>query len=63
MLKNPRVIGVKNSSHACQDIQMWKDEELHLSSPDEQFLSGWRQTIGSIPAALPSMRKAVSEDL
>ena len=26
MLKNPRVIGVKNSSMPTQDIQMWKDE-------------------------------------
>ena len=26
MLKNPRVIGVKNSSMPVQDIQMWRDE-------------------------------------
>ena len=26
MMKNPRVIGVKNSSMPVQDIQMWRDE-------------------------------------
>ena len=26
MLKNPRVVGVKNSSMPVQDIQMWRDE-------------------------------------
>ena len=41
MLKNPRVIGVKNSSMPVQDIQMWKDEGcIVFNGPDEQFLSG-----------------------
>lgn len=41
MLKNPRVIGVKNSSMPVQDIQMWHDERaLVFNGPDEQLLSG-----------------------
>ncbi|MCI9577497.1 MAG: N-acetylneuraminate lyase [Oscillibacter sp.] len=41
MLKNPRVIGVKNSSMPVQDIQMWRDEgALVFNGPDEQLLSG-----------------------
>ena len=41
MLKNPRVIGVKNSSMPTQDIQMWADEgALVFNGPDEQLISG-----------------------
>ena len=41
MRKNPRVIGVKNSSMPVQDIQMWKDEGcIVFNGPDEQFVSG-----------------------
>lgn len=44
MLKNPCVLGVKNSSMATQDIQMFKSEggEGHIifNGPDEQFISG-----------------------
>ncbi len=44
MLKNPRVIGVKNSSMPTQDIQMWKDQGgkdfVVMNGPDEQFVSG-----------------------
>ncbi len=41
MLKNPRVIGVKNSSMPVQDIQMWRDEgAIVFNGPDEQLLSG-----------------------
>lgn len=44
MLKNPRVIGVKNSSMPTQDIQMWKDEGgenfVVMNGPDEQLISG-----------------------
>lgn len=44
MLKNPNVIGVKNSSMPTQDIQMFKDEagEGHVvfNGPDEQLVSG-----------------------
>ena len=41
MLKNPRVIGVKNSSMPTQDIQMWRDEgAMVFNGPDEQLISG-----------------------
>lgn len=41
MLKNPRVIGVKNSSMPIQDIEMWRDEgAVVFNGPDEQLLSG-----------------------
>ena len=44
MRKNPRLIGVKNSSMPVQDIQMWRDEGgddfVVFNGPDEQFLSG-----------------------
>ena len=41
MQKNPRVIGVKNSSMPVQDIQMFRDEGAAvLNGPDEQLLSG-----------------------
>ncbi len=41
MLKNPRCIGVKNSSMPVQDIQMWADEgAIVFNGPDEQLISG-----------------------
>lgn len=41
MLKNPRVIGVKNSSMPVQDIELWRDEgAIVFNGPDEQLLSG-----------------------
>ena len=44
MLKNPNVIGVKNSSMPVQDIQMFKDvkgdDSVVFNGPDEQFISG-----------------------
>ena len=44
MLKNPRVIGVKNSSMPVQDIQMFKDVRgddcVIFNGPDEQLVSG-----------------------
>ena len=41
MLKNPNVIGVKNSSMPTQDIQMWADEgTIVFNGPDEQLISG-----------------------
>ena len=41
MLKNPRCIGVKNSSMPTQDIQMWRDEgAMVFNGPDEQLISG-----------------------
>ncbi len=44
MRKNPRVIGVKNSSMPVQDIQIFcqagKDDHIVFNGPDEQFISG-----------------------
>lgn len=44
MLKNPRVIGVKNSSMPTQDIEMWEEvggeDFIVFNGPDEQFISG-----------------------
>ena len=41
MLKNPRCIGVKNSSMPTQDLQMWRDEgAIVFNGPDEQLISG-----------------------
>ena len=44
MRKNPRVIGVKNSSMPVQDIQMFKkaagEDCIIFNGPDEQFISG-----------------------
>ena len=44
MRKNPRVIGVKNSSMPTQDIQMFKaelgEDGMVFNGPDEQFVSG-----------------------
>lgn len=44
MLKNPNVVGVKNSSMAVQDIQMFKDikgdDSVIFNGPDEQLVSG-----------------------
>lgn len=47
MLKNPRVVGVKNSSMPTQDIQQFKDEGTRggrefvvFNGPDEQVISG-----------------------
>ena len=41
MMKNPRVIGVKNSSTPTQDIQMWLDEgAIVFNGPDEQLIAG-----------------------
>ena len=44
MLKNPNVVGVKNSSMPTQDIQMFKAEGgkdfVVFNGPDEQFVAG-----------------------
>ena len=44
MRKNPRVIGVKNSSMPVQDIKMFKqaagEDYIIFNGPDEQFISG-----------------------
>lgn len=60
MKKNPRVIGVKNSSMPVQDIQLFADEDLMVfNGPDEQFVSGLAAGavggIGGTYAAMPEL--------
>lgn len=60
MKKNPRVIGVKNSSMPVQDIQMFADEGMMVfNGPDEQFVSGLAAGavggIGGTYAAMPEL--------
>ncbi len=60
MLKNPQVVGVKNSSMPVQDIQMWRDEgAVVFNGPDEQLLSGLAAGaaggIGGTYAAMPEL--------
>lgn len=60
MQKNPRVIGVKNSSMPVQDIQLWHDEGVIVfNGPDEQLLSGLAAGaiggIGGTYAAMPEL--------
>ena len=59
MLKNPRVIGVKNSSAPTQDIQMWADEGcIVFNGPDEQLISGLVMgAIGGIGGTYGAMPK------
>lgn len=63
MRKNPRVIGVKNSSMPVQDIQMFKqaagDDYIIFNGPDEQFISGRvigaEGAIGGTYGAMPEL--------
>lgn len=63
MLKNPNVIGVKNSSMPVQDIQMFKaaagDDYVIFNGPDEQFISGRvigaEGAIGGTYGAMPEL--------
>ena len=64
MLKNPRVIGVKNSSMPTQDIQMWRDEgAIVFNGPDEQLISGLAMGavggIGGTYAVMPELYLAI----
>ena len=66
MKKNPRVIGVKNSSMPTQDIQLWRDEGLIVfNGPDEQFVSGLAMGacggIGGTYAVMPELFLKVRE--
>lgn len=66
MLKNPRCIGVKNSSMPVQDIQMWKDEgAIVFNGPDEQLLSGLAAGaiggIGGTYAVMPELYLKIRE--
>lgn len=63
MRKNPRVIGVKNSSMPVQDIQMFKqaagEDYIIFNGPDEQFISGRvigaEGAIGGTYGAMPEL--------
>jgi len=63
MQRNPRVIGVKNSSMPVQDIQMWKDQGgpdfVVMNGPDEQFAGGLAMGatggIGGTYAVMPEL--------
>ena len=63
MLKNPRVIGVKNSSMPIQDIQIFKaiggEGKVVFNGPDEQFIGGFRigadGGIGGTYGAMPKL--------
>ena len=66
MLKNPRVIGVKNSSMPVQDIQLWTDEgAATFNGPDEQLLSGLAAGaiggIGGTYGAMPELYLKIFE--
>lgn len=66
MKKNPRVIGVKNSSMPVQDIQMFRDQDVIVfNGPDEQFLSGLAAGaiggIGGTYAAMPELYLKIRE--
>ena len=60
MQKNPRVVGVKNSSMPVQDIQMFRDEGVIVfNGPDEQLISGLAMGatggIGGTYGAMPEL--------
>lgn len=63
MRKNPRVIGVKNSSMPTQDIQIFVaeggEEHIVFNGPDEQFISGRvigaKAGIGGTYAVMPDL--------
>ncbi len=64
MLKNPRVIGVKNSSMPVQDIEQWRAEGcIVFNGPDEQLASGLVAGaiggIGGTYAAMPELFMAI----
>lgn len=74
MLKNPRVVAVKNSSMPVQDIQMFirqakmRDRKLTVfNGPDEQFVSGRiigaGAGIGGTYAVMPEVYKKMDEAL
>ena len=77
MRRNPRVIGVKNSSMPVQDIQMFKAEAMKtrqdfivFNGPDEQLVSGLAMgadggiggTYGAMPELFLKIYELVSEN-
>lgn len=74
MLKNPRVMGIKNSSMPVQDIQMFKRQAemagrdiVVFNGPDEQFISGRLigadAGIGGTYAVMPEVYVRMNEAL
>ena len=71
MLKNPNVVGVKNSSMPTQDIQMFKAEGgkdiVVFNGPDEQFVAGRaigaEGGIGGTYAVMPELFVKLNEML
>ncbi len=69
MLKNPRVIGVKNSSMPTHDIQMWKstcaENGVVFNGPDEQLVAGLAMGadggIGGTFGAMPELYLKIYE--
>lgn len=73
MLKNPRVIGVKNSSMPVQDIETFNsisgDDHVIFNGPDEQFLGGRLMgakagiggTYGAMPELFLALNQAIKE--
>lgn len=66
MKKNPRVIGVKNSSMPVQDIQLFRDEGVIVfNGPDEQLISGLAMGavggIGGTYGAMPELYLKIFE--
>ena len=73
MRKNPRVIGVKNSSMPVYDIQIMKqrggEDYVIFNGPDEQFISGRvigaeggiGGTYGAMPELFPKMDEYIRE--
>ena len=66
MKKNPRVIGVKNSSMPVQDIQLFRDEGVIVfNGPDEQLVSGLAMGavggIGGTYGAMPELYLKIFE--
>lgn len=69
MLKNPRVVAVKNSSMPVQDIQMFKMEGgegfVVFNGPDEQLVSGLAMGadggIGGTYAVMPELYLKIKE--
>ncbi len=66
MKKNPRVVGVKNSSMPVQDIQLFRDEGVIVfNGPDEQLVSGLAMGavggIGGTYGAMPEIYLKIFE--
>lgn len=69
MKKNPKIIGVKNSSMPTQDIELWKEiggtDFVVMNGPDEQLVSGLAMGatggIGGTYAVMPELYLKIFE--